>query len=74
MSKQNKSLGRGMDALFSDFDDFATPQASEQVTALALSEIRPNPYQPRRQFDTTALQELADSIKENGVFQPVIVR
>ncbi len=74
MSKQNKSLGRGMDALFSDFDDFTTPQASEQVTMIALSEIRPNPYQPRRQFDETALQELAASIKENGVFQPVIVR
>ncbi|MFD0896795.1 ParB/RepB/Spo0J family partition protein [Loigolactobacillus binensis] len=74
MSKQNKGLGRGMDALFSDFNEFTTPQASEQVTALALKEIRPNPYQPRRQFDETALQELAASIKENGVFQPVIVR
>lgn len=74
MSKQHKGLGRGMDALFSDFDDFTTPQASEEVTTIPISEIRPNPYQPRRQFDQQSLTELATSIKENGVFQPVIVR
>lgn len=64
-------LGRGLEALFKD-----EPQIDpeEEVSELSLSEIRPNPYQPRKNFDSKSLQELADSIKENGVFQPIIVR
>lgn len=65
-------LGRGMDALFSNYEE--TPNDNEVVKELLLSEIRSNPYQPRKKFDEKALQELADSIKQSGVFQPIIVR
>ncbi|MBF6979180.1 ParB/RepB/Spo0J family partition protein [Aerococcaceae bacterium zg-BR22] len=61
-----------MDALFSNFDDQLND--NEIVEELALSEIRSNPYQPRKKFDEAALQELANSIKQSGVFQPIIVR
>src|SRR5574344_1188693 len=65
-------LGRGMDALFSTFEE--TPNDNEVVVELKVSDIRSNPYQPRKNFDEKALQELADSIKQSGVFQPIIVR
>lgn len=65
-------LGRGMDALFSNFD--GTPNDNEVIEELDLAQIRSNPYQPRKNFDETALKELADSIRQSGVFQPIIVR
>ncbi|AVK63842.1 chromosome partitioning protein ParB [Lactobacillus sp. CBA3606] len=68
---QNKALGRGIDALFADADE---PTNEEMVAELALTDIRVNPYQPRRKFDATALKELASSIEKSGVFQPIIVR
>lgn len=46
----------------------------DQVVKLSLDDLRPNPYQPRKVFDQGALEELANSIKKTGVFQPVIVR
>lgn len=70
--KKNKGLGRGLDALFTEFDETAT--ADETVVELNLDDIRSNPYQPRRKFDETSLSELSDSIRKQGVFQPVIVR
>src|SRR2546423_6454335 len=45
-----------------------------EVVALPLEALVPNPYQPRREFDTAALQELAESIRIHGVLQPVVVR
>ncbi|WP_261806624.1 ParB/RepB/Spo0J family partition protein [Lapidilactobacillus luobeiensis] len=71
-NKNSKGLGRGIDAIFSDFE--AIDSDKEAVEELALTEIRPNPYQPRKTFDQEALQELANSIKQSGVFQPIIVR
>lgn len=62
-----KSLGKGLDALFQ-------PIESEEVLRLNLSEIRPNPYQPRKTFDDDSIRELAESIKQQGVIQPIIVR
>ena len=47
---------------------------SKQVVEINLSHIHPNPYQPRHNFDAKALRELANSIQESGVFQPIIVR
>ncbi|GBG95488.1 chromosome partitioning protein ParB [Ligilactobacillus salitolerans] len=70
--KNTKGLGRGIEALFEDFSEEASE--NEQVSELALSEIRPNPYQPRKHFDEHGLAELADSIEKSGVFQPIIVR
>lgn len=72
---KNKGLGRGIDALFQDFAKLEEVDvAKEEVVELPLAELRPNPYQPRKTFDETALSELAKSIKQSGVFQPIIVR
>lgn len=74
-NKNSKGLGRGIDALFSNYSDIEDIDVSEEtVKELTLSDIRPNPYQPRKIFDENALNELADSIKASGVFQPIIVR
>lgn len=69
--RKRGGLGRGIEALFEDEQQIDT---TEEVQDLSLDEIRPNPYQPRKNFDDKSLKELADSIKENGVFQPIIVR
>ncbi len=70
--KNSKGLGRGIEALFEDFSEEASE--NETVNEIALTEIRPNPYQPRKNFDEKGLTELADSIKKSGVFQPIIIR
>ncbi|MBG9987234.1 ParB/RepB/Spo0J family partition protein [Facklamia sp. DSM 111018] len=62
-----------MEALFSSVYE-ENPSDSEVVSEINLSEIRPNPYQPRKHFDESALNELAESIKQSGVFQPIIIR
>ena len=75
-SKDNKKhggLGRGIEALFED-EPQIEDNNEEEIQDLNLGDIRPNPYQPRKNFDDKSLKELADSIKENGVFQPIIVR
>src|SRR5882724_1077473 len=66
-----KALGRGLGALISD-----TPLHSdkESLQELDIEQIKPNQFQPRTHFDTKALDELAASIKENGIIQPVVVR
>jgi ParB family chromosome partitioning protein len=64
-------LGRGLEALIG-----SVPENQDQimgVTTLRISEIVPNRFQPRRTFDKDKLQELADSLKENGIIQPIIV-
>ena len=83
MQEKRKALGRGLEQLFSD-DNITFEEIEEsivddakknnEVVELNLSDLRPNPYQPRKIFDDDALNELAASIKENGVFQPIIVK
>lgn len=74
MSK-GKGLGRGIDALFQDFASLEEVDVKkEEVIEIPLNDLRPNPYQPRKTFDESSLGELADSIKQSGVFQPIIVR
>ena len=82
MEQKNKALGRGLEQLFAsevlDFDSFESnilDSADENdVKEINLSEIRSNPYQPRKTFNDEALHELAESIKNYGVFQPIIVK
>lgn len=69
MAKAKGGLGKGLDALFVDNN---TDAASTSV--LAVSDIEPNRDQPRKQFDPAALADLADSIREYGVLQPLVVR
>jgi len=80
MSAMKKGLGRGFDSLiptnFLDDTFDTTAKQEEKVSeqkSLPLKSIQADPDQPRRYFDTAALQELADSIKEHGVIQPIIV-
>lgn len=65
-----KGLGKGINALFpgEDLDQL------EQVEQILISDIKPNPFQPRKIFDEEAMKELSDSIKEHGVLQPIILR
>src|SRR5438477_9202148 len=66
MSKANeRGLGRGLGALI--------PRATVGLREVPVGDIRPNPWQPRTHFDEQELQELADSIREHGVLQPVLV-
>lgn len=81
-SNKRKALGKGLEELFSnevlDYESIEEKileeTNSEEVVELNLNELRPNPYQPRKKFDEKALNELANSIKENGVIQPIIVK
>jgi ParB family transcriptional regulator, chromosome partitioning protein len=75
MNRSKKErLGRGLGALLGDFlDDQATPGASD-VKTLPLEKIRPNPFQPRKDFPQEELEELARSIRDNGLLQPLLVR
>lgn len=73
--KKSKGLGRGIDALFQDLENLETVDVEDEtVVQLPLNELRPNPYQPRKTFEEVSLQELANSIEQSGVFQPIIVR
>lgn len=65
-----KGLGKGLDAIFKGQEMVN----GDQVEKIKVREIRANPYQPRKEFNEEALQELAESIKEHGVLQPIIVR
>lgn len=71
---KKKGLGRGLEALFEESPQVQEAQQAEEVEEISLDEIRPNPYQPRKTFDDKSLKELSESIKENGVFQPIIIR
>ncbi len=72
MAQKRNTLGRGLDALLS-MDEVQT-EGSSSINEIDLSKITVNPNQPRREFDETALQELADSIAEIGIIQPVTLR
>ena len=83
MNDKRKALGRGLEQLFNDeglnFDTIENSiieeaKTNDQIVEINLSELRANPYQPRKNFDEEALNELASSIKEHGVFQPIIVK
>ncbi|MCI8460935.1 MAG: ParB/RepB/Spo0J family partition protein [Bacilli bacterium] len=79
---KRRALGRGLEELFnSEVLDYSSVEEKivnetpkDEVTQIPLGELRSNPYQPRKIFDETALEELANSIKEHGVFQPIIVK
>jgi len=65
-----RKLGRGLDSLLGE----ARATEGEEIAVLALEKVHAGPHQPRQDFDEAALRELADSIRENGLLQPIIVR
>tara|TARA_B100000886_G_scaffold23917_1_gene15226 strand:+ start:5998 stop:6852 length:855 start_codon:yes stop_codon:yes gene_type:complete len=74
MSGRKKGLGRGLSALFGDDKPKDKPQAVTQLSTVFISDLSRNPYQPRQYFSEEKLEELANSIKKNGVIQPIAVR
>ena len=82
METRKRALGMGLEQLFNNENlDLTSIEkqiyenaTTEEIIEVSLDELRPNPYQPRKKFDDDKLQELADSIKEYGVFQPIIVK
>ncbi len=69
-----RGLGRGFEALISsDFDKSLLLTPADRIENIALEQLQPSPYQPRRHFDETALAELAESLKRHGVIQPLVV-
>ena len=73
MPPKKGGLGRGFDALFAD-NSVEEAEEGKSVISLRLNDIEPNKNQPRQVFDDDAISELADSISEHGVLQPLIVR
>lgn len=78
---EKKKLGKGLSSIFGeDVDSFldeinkGEKEIKGDKISIRISEIRPNPYQPRKNFDEEKLKELAESIKQRGVFQPILVR
>ena len=79
---RRRALGRGLEELFNnEVLDYSAVEKKivnetpkEEIVNVRLDELRSNPYQPRKVFDEEALKELSDSIKEHGVFQPIIVK
>ena len=72
---KTQKLGRGLDALLGEIDEAYENEGSSKdiVLEINLKEIRPNPYQPRRHFEEGALAELSESIKNDGLIQPIVV-
>lgn len=81
-TSKRRALGKGLEELFNseqlDFSKFEKQIVSEtpknEIVEIDINELRPNPYQPRKVFDSSKLQELSESIKEYGVIQPIIVK
>src|SRR5262245_41354823 len=68
-----RRLGRGLSGLLQSTTREPTPEEAKSADAIALVDVRPNPYQPRVDFDAAALEELKASIRERGVLQPIVV-
>ena len=81
-NSKRRALGMGLEQLFStemlDFDqvekDIVNKTPKDEIVLINVDELMSNPYQPRKVFDEDALKELSESIKEHGVFQPIIVK
>ena len=74
MSGKKKGLGRGLSALFGDEKPKDKPEGIKQSLTVSISDLSRNPYQPRQHFGEEKLEELANSIKKNGIIQPIAVR
>lgn len=71
---KKRGLGRGLDALFGDINPTQQSKPMSEMAEVAIADIEPNPLQPRTEFDEEALRELADSIAQLGVIQPITLK
>ena len=74
MIVKKKGLGRGLSALFGDEKPKHKPQEIKKTNTVSISDLSRNPYQPRQHFSEEKLEELSNSIKKNGIIQPIAVR
>ena len=82
METKKRALGKGLEQLFNtenlDLESFEKTvyetATNEEIIEINLDDLRANPYQPRKVFNDEALKDLSESIKEHGVFQPIIVK
>ena len=74
MNVKKKGLGRGLSALFGDEKPKDKTKEIKQLNTVSISDLSRNPYQPRQLFSEEKLEELANSIKKNGIIQPIAVR
>ncbi|MFT4045739.1 MAG: ParB/RepB/Spo0J family partition protein [Solimonas sp.] len=74
MSSKKRGLGRGLDVLLSSVANTVDEEAGDQLRELPVDALQPGRHQPRRQFDAAALDSLAESIRAQGVVQPIVVR
>lgn len=82
METKKRALGRGLEELFNNENlDLQSMESkiyetatNEEIVNVSLDDLRPNPYQPRKVFDDEALKDLCESIKEHGIFQPIIIK
>ncbi len=71
---KKKGLGRGLSALFGDSEPKKKSNENNHISNVSISDLSRNPYQPRQNFKEEKLEELANSIKKNGIIQPIAVR
>ena len=71
---KKRGLGKGLDALLGSHEENTKPTSEDNLQTLAVDLIQRGQYQPRRNFDEEALNELADSIRAQGMIQPIVVR
>ncbi len=74
MVAKKRGLGKGLDALLGTHEDFSKATSADALQTLAVDLIKRGQYQPRQDFDSEALNELADSIRAQGMIQPIVVR
>jgi ParB family chromosome partitioning protein len=75
MAESRNNLGRGLAALFGEEgEDYAALDKVRTTKDVRIEQIHPNPKQPRQNFDDATVKELAQSIQQNGILQPILVR
>lgn len=74
MAAKKRGLGKGLDALLGSHEDLTKPSNKDALQTLAIDLIQRGQYQPRQDFDSETLKELADSIRAQGMIQPIVVR
>jgi ParB family chromosome partitioning protein len=71
---KKRALGKGLNALIPKVEDIIEDETKRAVQEIPVDRVQPNPYQPRHQFNSQTIQQMAESIKTKGLLQPIVVR